>query len=392
MISAGAGLSTLPDSRQAAMEACRKALRPLEGRRPDFCVAFISGEHGPALDEVLEVLSRATGTPYVVGCSAAGILAEGREVERGPAMGVMAVASDKIRATGFLFHDDGDHGLTAGLRLGQRFLTSRNSGDLVLVWSDPHTIRPDLLLQGLDATIGSVPVAGAASSARTMSDGTFQFHGVETGRKSVSGIRLGGEFRYHVAITQGCRSLGEPLTVTRSHENFILEVGGRPAMDVLRDVSPTSLLQDPARALQSLVVGLVPESGSGGVGGCDYLVRNIVAADPDTGALAIADTLEEGQQIVFALREARSAREDVARMLRQILATAGDLSFRFGLYFNCLARGESLYQQNGVDAGFLENALPGVPLLGLFGNAEIAPVGGVNQVLTYTGVLVLFAD
>ena len=392
MICAGAGLSTQSNSEHAAIEASQRALRPLGGRRPDFCVAFIAAEHAPALDEVLDALSRTTGTPYVVGCSAAGILAEGREVESGPSLGVMAVASDKILATPFLFHDDGDHGLTAGLRLGQRFLTSKNSDDLVLIWSDPHSIRPDRLLHGLDATLGNVPVAGAASSAQTMNDQTFQFNGVETGRRSVSGIRLGGNFRYHVAITQGCRPLGEPLAVTRSHENFILELDGRPALDVLREVSPGFLFEDSVGAFHSLFVGLVPERGSARKTGCDYLVRNIVAADPDTGVLAIADTLEEGQRIVFALREARSAREDVARMLQQVLATAGDLSFRFGFYFNCLARGQSLYQQNGVDAGFLENALPGVPLLGLFGNAEIAPLGGVNQVLTYTGVLVLVAD
>jgi small ligand-binding sensory domain FIST len=120
-------------------------------------------------------------------------------------------------------------------------------------------------------------------------------------------------------------------------------------------------------------------------------VRNILAVDPDTGVIAIAAEVEEGQSLIFAVREPDAARADVDRMARRAAATAPPGGYRFGLYFNCLARGRSLYGREGVDAEILGRHLPDVPILGFFCNAEIAPLSGMNHLFTYTGVLVLFS-
>ena len=66
-----------------------------------------------------------------------------------------------------------------------------------------------------------LPAGGAERS-------TFQFCGTEHSKSAVAGLRLGGEFRHVVGVTQGCRPLGEPVRVTRSHENLILELDGKP--------------------------------------------------------------------------------------------------------------------------------------------------------------------
>lgn len=392
MTRAGVGLSTEQRSVRAAQEAAERALEGLRGERPDWGVAFATAEHASRLPSLLAALSASIGTPYVVGCSAAGILAEGKEVEAGPALGVLAVASDRLRGTPFLFHDDGDLGLTAGLRLGQRLLGSRGTKDLVLLWPDPLHVRPDRLLQGLDAALGGVPVAGGAASSRGENGATFQFCGAESASRAVSGLRLGGEFDYRVAVTQGCRPLCDPLRVTRSHENLILEIEGRPALEALRDKAPTEMIENLTWAFHFLFVGLVPDPQVTRMRPGDYLVRNIVAADPDTGVVAIADAVEEGQHIIFVLREPRSAQQDLRRMLDGVTGDGADRAYRFGFYFNCLARGRSLYREDGVDGTILAAALPGVPLLGFFCNAELAPLRGVNQLFTYTGVLVLVGD
>ena len=66
--------------------------------------------------------------------------------------------------------------------------------------------------------------------------------------------------------------------------------------------------------------------------------------------------------------------------------------YRFGMYFNCAARGSSLYRIAGVESAFLGSLLPGVPIAGFFGNAEFAPLHGGNHILTYTGVLALISE
>jgi small ligand-binding sensory domain FIST len=392
MIHAGAGLSTEKDTERAAQQAAAQAAAALPEGHADFVIAFATVEHTQEIPELVQAIGSAVGTPYVVGCSASGVLSSERELEDGPAVGVLAVRSDAMRGTPFLFGDTGDHGLTAGLHLGQRLLASRDSGDVVLVWPDPYVVRPDRLLQGLDATLGQVPVAGGAASSPAPSGGTFQFSGGEVATGAVSGIRLGGDFRYHVALTQGCRPLGAPHRITGAHDNFLLEVDGAPALEALRAAAPEERYDDPDEIMSTLTIALLPEPGESMLRGGEYLVRNIVAVDPDTGVIAVAADLEEGQSILFARREPEAAHEDVQRMAARAAAAAPPGGYKFGLYFDCLARGRSLYGREGVDSAALARHLPGVPLLGFFCNAEIAPLRGANYLFTYTGVLVLFSD
>jgi small ligand-binding sensory domain FIST len=393
MIQAGVGLSTNSDTGRAAEEAASKAVASFPGGAADFVVVFATAEHGEALPSLLSSVERTAGTPYVVGSSAVGVIAEGREIEEGPGLAVLAVRSDQLRGTPFLFRDAGDQGLTAALQIGQRLAGSRESEDLVLVWPDPFVVRPDRLLQGLDATLGPLPIAGGASSTSVATAGTFQFSGSEGSRGAVSGLRLGGRFRHVVAVTQGCRPLGQPMRVTSAHENIILEIDGIPALEALRQYLPKDLRDaDPEDALGAVTIALLPDGEDARLNAGEYLVRNIVAVDPDTGVLAIASEVEEGQTILFALREAEAARADAESVLARVALAAPTSGYRFGLYFDCLERGSALYGSQGVDAGLIARHLPGVPVLGFFCNAEIAPLRGANHLLTYSGVLVLFAE
>ncbi len=386
MIHAAVGISTHPNTARAALDASRQILESLGDQRPDWCVAFVTDEHTAYLESLQKSLTEVLGTPYVVGCSVAGVLAGGKEYEDGPAVGLLAVHSDELRATPFLFKDTGDHGLTAATRLGQRMLSSRDSRDLLVVWPDPYHVRPDRLLSGLDAVLPGIPVVGGAASARTNGK-TLQFCGTESADAGVSGLRLGGRFHHAVTVTHGCAPLTQPLRATDVHENLILELDGKPAFDVLREHAPKDLLDDLATAIHYLFVDIVPA----GAGEDEYLIRNIVTVDPDTGVVAISDRIEEGQHLVFALREREAAKRDLGEALERIRAEEGT-DYRFGLYFNCLARGRCLYRESGIDAAEIQRALPDVPILGFFCNAEIGPLKGENRLFTYTGLLVLVGN
>lgn len=390
MIRAAVGKSTQQNSARAALEAAAQIGSTFDGARPDWCVAFFTPAHAQTMTAMLESLSEAVGTPYVVGCSGSGVLVPGWEIEDGPGLAVLAVQSDQIRATPFLFQDDGDHGMTAGVRVGQRLVNSRNSEDLLLVWPDPFAVRPDRFLQSLDAVLGQVPVVGGAASGRGRE--TVQFCGNEFGASSVSGMRLGGKFHHVVGVTQGCRPLGDPLCVTRAHENLILELDGESAYAVLKRQAPPGLLDDLEWGLNFLFVGLLPEAGGPDDGSGEYLVRNIVEADPDTGVMAIAEPVEEGQRLLLAHREGKAAEADLLEMLERVSPEKTGLNYRCGFYFNCLARGRSLYGEEGKDSALLKRVLPDVPIVGFFCNAEIGPLRGVNRLFTYTGVLLLIAE
>jgi small ligand-binding sensory domain FIST len=79
-------------------------------------------------------------------------------------------------------------------------------------------------------------------------------------------------------------------------------------------------------------------------------------------------------------------------MLGRVTADPPASPWSFGLYFNCAGRGSSLYGLSGIDSAFLSRQFGDLPIVGFFGNAEIAPLRGVNRLFTYTGVLALVGD
>ena len=118
MIHAAVGVSTHSNTARAALDAGQQVLQQLGSHPPDWCIVFVTDEHAAFVESMQESLTEVLGTPYVVGCSAAGVLACGKEFEEGPALGLLAVHSDQLRATPFLFRDAGGHGLTAATQLG----------------------------------------------------------------------------------------------------------------------------------------------------------------------------------------------------------------------------------------------------------------------------------
>jgi len=115
--------------------------------------------------------------------------------------------------------------------------------------------------------------------------------------------------------------------------------------------------------------------------------------DQKSGYIAVPQNVEDGQLIGFTLRNPEMARQDLKQMLDRITSNQNpDNPFRFGFYFNCCARGSSLYGHEGIDAAYISSALGDVPFIGFFGNSEFAPIQDSNHLFTYTGVLVLFSD
>jgi small ligand-binding sensory domain FIST len=203
---------------------------------------------------------------------------------------------------------------------------------------------------------------------------------------------IGGSVGKAVGVTQGCQPLGKPCRVTRGEGNVVLELDDRPAIEVLRARLPAPLRDGFERLGGYLFLGFPPDPYQEIMAPGEYLVRGLVGTDAARGALVAAAPVREGQWLLLVLRDAQAARDDMKEMLQRVHPARTGLRYRFGLYFNCAARGTSFHGLPGVDTAYITGALDGVPLAGFFGNAEIAPLNGQNHVFTYTGVLVLIAE
>ena len=169
----------------------------------------------------------------------------------------------------------------------------------------------------------------------------------------------------------------------------ILEIDGRPAVDVLREA-----LELPAnRPLEKLSVPLLAGIGDRMCDGrSDYVVRPFVIPEDDPRSLAVPEPIHVGQTIRFTLRDAISAREDMKVMLEEqanLRAQAEAPPPAFALFFNCAGRGSALYGQSGLDPELIRRRFGDLPLIGIESTFEIAPTCGRPQVHMLTGVLVL---
>jgi small ligand-binding sensory domain FIST len=223
-----------------------------------------------------------------------------------------------------------------------------------------------------------------AGAADPLLDHPLQWHGGEIASGALAGMVLRNAKPPRIGVTQACRPVTELLTVTRSRGHWILELEGRPALEVYREVARGPLAEDLRRAAGFVLAALPVDEGAPLEPG-SYLVRNVAGFATEQQALAIPEALAPGDRVAFVLREPASAREDLKAMLGRM--SGGEPAA--GLYFDCCARGESFFGVSGLEAGYLSGALGSTPVAGLFGSCEIGPVGGRTELLTYTGVLAL---
>jgi small ligand-binding sensory domain FIST len=120
----------------------------------------------------------------------------------------------------------------------------------------------------------------------------------------------------------------------------------------------------------------------------DFLVRNLVGGDPDSGALAIGALVEETQVVQFQIRDGETAAEDLALGLSRYTAEhSGAVS---ALIFSCLGRGQGMYGRPNHDTDLLRRYLGDVSVSGFFCNGEIGPVEGRTFLHGYTSALGIF--
>lgn len=393
MIKAGIGCSIIEDSTRAGREAALQAMEQGGMAKADWAIVFCTFPHRARYAEVLKSISDITQTTDITGCSAVGVLTGSAEVEGEPGVVVLAVSSDSIKATPFLVPHSGDGGIKAGVEIGELLLPIQDANTLLALFPDPFSIHPELLMRGIESKLGDVPIVGAAASEHPAIGETYGFLGSRVSNGSVSGLLLWGDFRYRIGITQGCQPVGLPCIITKARANIIFELDGRPAFEVLREQVPRRLLEDPRDTMRLVFVAFPPDPEEKEIIGGDYLVRNLMGFNPETGVIGVAENVREGQVMTFTLRHPMVAREDLKQMLER-LSSLGEFNrqLKFGFYFNCCARGSSLYGYQGIDTAYITQAIGEIPIIGFFGNSEFAPLRGTNRLFTYTGVLVLISE
>jgi small ligand-binding sensory domain FIST len=125
----------------------------------------------------------------------------------------------------------------------------------------------------------------------------------------------------------------------------------------------------------------------------DFMVRNIVALDPETGAMAVGEILEDGQKMMFVHRDDDTVRTDLSATLvglhKRIVHERGEFKPSAALYISCVARAGVRFGEGdrpGGEMALLRAVLGDIPIAGFYGAGEISNA----RLYGYTGILTLF--
>lgn len=386
-----AALSQAPQAVRAVSEVCRQLQSQLAGS-PQLALVFFSQHHLAAAANLADGIQAALQPGCLIGCVGEAIVGNEREIEDGPALSVWAARwqGNVSLAPFHLILERTSEGASL-LGWPDALLEARPDESAVLLLGDPFTFPVDLFLRQInDDAAGLRVLGGMASGVREAGDCRFLFGG-EVRDQGAVGVVLQGSIGLRSIVSQGCRPIGRPLVITRGEENVIYELGGKSALEQLRDLWQALSPQEQELAKQGLHIGRAVSEYRDQFQRGDFLVRNVMQLDRRTGALIITDRVRVGQTVQFHVRDAATADEDL-RALLQFDLCAHEKRPAGALLFTCNGRGTRLFAGPDHDAGAVQAEAGRIPLAGFFAQGELGPVGGQNFIHGFTASVALFED
>lgn len=334
---------------------------------------YVTDDYADSLKDIHLFLKQNTGVPHWVGTVGFGICAPATEYFGKAAMAVMIapIPEDAFRTFNGVKSD-----VSAVVSNLQEWIG--DTPPLIVTHADPRNQNVPEIIEDLSRETNGFLIGGL-----TASRGAHPQLAEDVAEGEVSGVMMSLEaVPVAAALTQGCSPIGEIHRITSCEQNILIEIDGKPALDVFKEDIGEILARDLSK-VAGYIFAALPVSGSD-TG--DYLVRNLTGIDPEQGLLAIGEYVEPGDHIMFCRRDHDSAVEDMRRMLGDLRKRAGNAPIRGGLYYSCCARGPNQFGENSEELALIAEELGDFPLVGFFANGEISN----NRLYGYTGVLTLF--
>ena len=370
---------------KAVPDAVAAALAGLEGATPSLAIVEVAAPGDPnaggrALGHAAHLIREVAPECAVVGSTAHGVIGPDVSVEMAPAISVWLASLPGSAPRAFRVATvPGPHGGLALTGLPDICADDR----VAVLIADPWSLPLDDVVAAFARVDGPLPIVGGmVSGGGRRGDSRLVMDGAVFDNGAV-GVVLGPESPVRAVVSQGCRPIGDAMTVTDAHGQAVITLAGRPALERVREVVESLDAEDQALAVRGLHVGIAHEGGAGD-SAADYVVRGLMGIDPGSGAIAVGDEVAVGSVVRLHLRDADSADAD----LRAVADAIGPGPA--GAYiFTCNGRGGAMFTSSDHDASVIRDALGTSAIGGLFAAGEIGPVGGTNHLHGFTAVVLV---
>jgi small ligand-binding sensory domain FIST len=380
MVRFGDGLALGPDLTEAARTAVGKALAPLTAP-PDLVCVFVSSDDPDAVEDAGRAAMQAAGARTVIGCSAGGVIGGARGVEEASAVSAWAAVLPGARLEPFRLETlkTEDSLVVVGMP------EARDDDVVGVLLCDPYSFPVDAFVERSGEALPGLPLVGGLADGPRRGD-TRLFLDGDVHDDGAVGVVLGGAVTAVTVVSQGARPIGPDMVVTKADENILYELAGTPALEKLEQIVIGLPEEEQEMAGHGLLIGVAMDEYADEHEHGDFLVRGVVGADTDTGAIAIGDVVDVGRTVRFQVRDAGAAEEDLTRLLERF-----DLAPVEGaLLFSCNGRGRAMFPDSDHDARVVDRAFGPAGVGGFFAAGEIGPVAGRNHVHGFTASILAF--
>jgi small ligand-binding sensory domain FIST len=387
VIRIGSAISTHRDPGLAAAEVLEAANEPLGDAPAHLAFVFASRHPADGMAEIMAALGPSLDGATIVGCTTQTAIGGGREVEDAPAVALWLAHLPGATLTPFelTLERTADGPAIVG------FPMIEESTKAAFLLADPYTFPTQGFLHSLNQDYPELPVLGGQASGAGAGEVRLVL-GKRTLPQGAVGLLLGGNVRVRTVVSQGCKPIGSPYIVTEVRQNVVFELAGKPPLVRLREILSKLPPEDRARAAQNLQIGVVIDERKVNPRPGDFVIRPVLQADPETGAMAVGEVLDVGQTIQFQIRDAATADADLRSMLEDHLAENGADGTGGALLFTCNGRGLNLFGTPDHDVSAIRDAIPNLPVAGMFCGGEIGPIGGVNFLHGFTASVALLEE
>ncbi|NNM85607.1 MAG: hypothetical protein HKL96_07610 [Phycisphaerales bacterium] len=382
-------VTTNHDYALAAANIAEQLRNGLTDAPADLVTVFVTMPLQPHFADIMEILQRELKPRHLLACTAESVLGRDLEVERTAAISAMALSLPGATLDSFHFADEEWPELLGEPTTLHARLEAGSDLRLFIMLGDPFTTPVVQLLDACSREFPSAPVMGGmASGARQPGLNRLAVNDrmVSSG---VVGVSIAGPLQVDCVVSQGCRPIGPSYAITQGHDNLIERLDDIPPLQViarmLEELAPDDRQLVEQRGLQ---IGRVIDERKDYFGRGDFLVRNIVGMQRQTGALAIGDVVHSGQTVQFHVQDQQTADEDLKLLLQGELLLASPPSGL--LMFSCNGRGTQLFGSPHHDVKTVRSVLGPLPVAGFFCAGEFGPVGGRNFIHGQTVSLALF--
>lgn len=365
----------------------------------DFAILFISGDGlAERAEDVLSLWQDiAPGVP-LFGGSAESLVGQQLEVEGKTAASLLLVSGmnspPKFYELECIQTPDGP----SVMGVSESLVEESRSGLMVLAC--PVSFSIELLADVLEYEKARPnepvsPLLGGYCSSQNWQSPSVLFCGDHAVHRGAVALSLPKGWSWHTIISQGCRPIGDSFVITRMEGQTICELGGKPAMEQLRELYSKLPASEQQMMSSSLMVGRAIDEYRASFSYGDFLIRAVQGIDSSNQGLVVTDRFQVGQTVRFHVRDAQAATSDLAALLSKYkgsdeLRETGNAEA--GVLFTCNGRGTRMFATQSHDAQMVDHYFPELPLAGIFAAGEFGPIANVNVVHGFTAILHLLMN